>query len=119
MGNPQKRRGPDLSLDLQKMLIETSKRRRSSVAADVPMLKEIFSNKKKKLEEHDFYKVNSGREALMPMLPDPPCKMPMAKHITYTSEDEPKFDPNIHLKLEKPAHVAIFDGDDFKTMKSY
>ena len=56
----------------------------------------------------------------MKMLPDPPGKMPIPVHVKYDPSIEPKFDPAVHLALEMPKNIAIFDeNEEFKQVDQY
>lgn len=67
-----------------------------------------------------IFKTNSGKMRPMKMLPNPPGKMPVPDHVKYDSKIEPKFDAAIHLSLEQPKSVAIFDkNENFQQVDQY
>lgn len=97
----------------------TTTRRKSSIpASEIEKLNDIFSSKKQKMEDYPVFKVNDGENFKMEMLPDPPGKVPHPDHVKYDASHEPKFDAKIHLNLEDPAGVAVFDDKEgFKSLK--
>ena len=58
--------------------------------------------------EHSIYRLNSAFESLQDPLPLPPKEgLSTIKLNTYEDVDEPKFDPKIHLNLQKPKFVRL------------
>ena len=93
-----------------------SQKRRSSAWKDAEKFQKIFS--KKGPENYPIYAVNSGKNKLMKMLPDPPS-IPLGTHMmTYDPSAEPKFDPKIHVELVAPKNIAIFDEGSAEEFKS-
>ena len=91
-------------------------KRRGSAWKDAEKFQKIFS--KKGPENFPIYAVNSGKNKLMRMLPDPPS-IPLGTHMmTYDPSAEPKFDPKIHVELVAPKNIAIFDEGSAEEFKS-
>ena len=64
--------------------------------------------------EHELYTTNTGSFAAMPPLPLPPSEGMTVKINSYEDvPEEPRFDPAIHLDLDRPDWVRLL-GDDFK-----
>ncbi len=67
--------------------------------------------------DHPIYKLNCGSVAQMPPLPLPPAEGHSAKINTYEDVPlEPKFDPKIHLDLERPEWIRLLPNFE-KTTK--
>ncbi len=64
--------------------------------------------------EHELYTANTGSFAAMPPLPLPPVDGMTVKVNTYEDvPEEPRFDPAIHLDLQRPEWVRLL-GENFK-----
>ena len=48
-----------------------------------------------------------GAAKITPLLPLPPSQGMPHKINTYRDVDEPKFDPKIHLNLERPNYIRL------------
>ena len=58
--------------------------------------------------EHSIYGINGDFESLQDPLPLPPKDgLTSVKLNTYEDVDEPRFDPEIHLNLQKPKFVRL------------
>lgn len=100
---------------VQQEIAYSGSKRRSSAWKDADKFKKIFA--KRGPEDFPLYIINNGKNKLMKMLPDPPST-PLGDHMTYDCSSEPKFDPKIHVSLEAPKNIAVFDEgstDEFKT----
>lgn len=57
--------------------------------------------------ELPIYRQNCGRVFNMPILPLPPKEGLPHEVNTYEDVDEPRFDPKIHLNLQKPNYIRL------------